>query len=241
MNPRARRIIIPLVVMGFAVAVVLSVAFSPSRTTPATGSAAQPNDAESDQAPTDSDQEAVASNQPQDASRSEPDSQDDPDTDIGEQQTTEVSAAPAESAATLRAVAPTPDAAVPGAGAQALGSFDPGVAKLYIELTPIGAGISNITLSEHWQTAADSRRAEAHYKAVMAGDPSPPERPHDDKRYVLQTTQLFKWIAKGQLQEKEIPVLAVAAIVINGRTVRLNQQERVDRDRQGSLRDDDRR
>ena len=229
MNPRARRIIIPLVVMGFAVAVVLSVAFSPSRTTPATGSAAQPNDAESDQAPTDSDQEAVASNQPQDASRSEPDSQDDPDTDIGEQQTTEVSAAPAESAATLRAVAPTPDAAVPGAGAgaQALGSFDPGVAKLYIELTPIGAGISNITLSEHWQTAADSRRAEAHYKAVMAGDPSPPERPHDDKRYVLQTTQLFKWIAKGQLQEKEIPVLAVAAIVINGQTVLLSQQQSV--------------
>ena len=227
MNPRARRIIIPLVVLGFAVAVVLSVAFSPSRTTPATGSAAQPNDAESAQAPTDSDQEAVASNQPQDASRSDPDSQDDPDTDIGEQQTTEVSAAPAESPATLRAVAPTPGDAAPGAvvgtTAQALGSLDPEKDKLYIELTPVGAGISNITLSDHWQTAADTRRADAHYKAVKAGDPSPPERPSDDKRYVLQTTQLFKWIAKGQLQEKEIPVLAMDAVVIDGQTVRLSQ------------------
>ncbi|MCH8343693.1 MAG: membrane protein insertase YidC [Planctomycetes bacterium] len=229
MNPRARRIIIPLVVLGLAVGVVLSVVFSPPRTTPATGSAAQSNDAESDQTPTDSAQSAVASDQSQDASRSEPDSGDDPDTDIGEQQTTEASAAPAESPATLRAVAPTPGGAAPEAGveAQALGSLDPTVAKLYIELTPVGAGISNITLSEHWQTAADTRRAEAHYKAVKAGDPSPPERPHDDKRYVLQTTQLYRWAAGGQLQEKEIPVLASAAIVINGRVVRLDQANSV--------------
>ena len=227
MNPRARRIIIPLVVLGLAVGVVLSVAFSPQGTTPATGSAAQSNDAESAQAPTDSDQSAVASNQLQDASRPEPDSQDDPDTESAEQPTTEASAAPAESPATLRAVAPTPDAAAPGAGAQPLGSLDPEQDKLYIELTPVGAGISNLTLSEHWQTAADSRRAEAHYKAVKAGDPSPPERPHDDKRYVLQTTQMFKWIAKGQLQEKEIPVLAAGAIVINGQVVRLDQANSV--------------
>ncbi len=231
MNPRARRIIIPLVVLGLAAAVVLSVAFSPPRTTPATGTAAQSNDAESDQAPTDSDQSAVASNQPQDDSTPDPDSQDDPDTDTdtAEQQPTEASAAPAESAATLRAVALTPGAAVPGAGAQAqataqpLGSLDPEQDKLYIELTPVGAGILKITLSEHWQTAADTRRAEAHYKAVKAGDPSPPVRPHDDKRYVLQTTQPYRWAAEGQLQAKDIPVLAMDAVVINGQTVRLSQ------------------
>ncbi|MEE9129201.1 MAG: membrane protein insertase YidC [Phycisphaerales bacterium] len=227
MNPRARRIIIPLVVLGLAVGVVLSVVFSPPRTTPATGSAAQSNGAESDQGPTDSAQPAVASNQPQDASTPEPDSQDDPDTDTAQQQTTEALAAPAGSLGTLSAVAPTPGGAIPGAGAQPLGSLDPTVAKLYIELTLVGAGISNITLSEHWQTAADTRRAEAHYNAVKAGNPSPPERPSDDKRYVLQTTQLYRWGVSGQLQEKDIPVLAMDAIVINGQIVRLSQQKSV--------------
>ena len=103
-----------------------------------------------------------------------------------------------------------------------LGSLDPRVDKLYIELTPVGAGISKITLSEHWQTAADSRHAAAHYAALKLGDPSPPPLPPDAHRYVLQRTQILQWTANDQLQQKDIPVLSADAIVINGYTVRLN-------------------
>ncbi len=211
MNPRARRIIVPLVVLGLAAGVVTSVVFTPQRSKPAT-------DSESDQSLTDSGQSTLASNQPQDASTPNPDSEQDSVADAAVQQKT---AAPAEPLGKLRAVAPTaPDNPIPGAGV--LGSLDPRVAKLYIELTPVGAGIEKITLSEHWQTAADSRHAAAHYAALKLGDPSPPPLPPDAQRYVLQTTQTFRWTANGQLQQKDIPVLSADAVVINGYTVRLN-------------------
>ncbi len=220
MNPRARRIIVPLVVLGLAFGVVSSVVFTPQRTTPPADTAAPSPDAESDQAPTDSDQ-------PQDSSSSEPDPA--KDTDTAGQETAVAPIAPAQPLGTLRAVAPAaPDTPIPGAGV--LGSLDPRVAKLYIELTPVGAGISKITLSEHWQTAADSRMAKAHYAALKLGDPSPPPLPPDAQRYVLQTTQIFRWVVERHdgdktipvIMEKDIPVLSADAVVINGYTVRLN-------------------
>jgi YidC/Oxa1 family membrane protein insertase len=106
---------------------------------------------------------------------------------------------------------------------QALGSLDLREASLYLELSAAGAGLERITLSGHWQTAAESRQAAAHYDALKRGDPNPPPLPALSARYVLQTAHslLVYDEATGQWLEVSVPTLAAYGIYINGEEVPL--------------------
>ncbi|MHC4414234.1 MAG: YidC/Oxa1 family insertase periplasmic-domain containing protein [Planctomycetota bacterium] len=220
MSPRVRRIVITLAVLGLAGGVVLSM-FLP-RQPPAAGPESDQETAATSETP-----EARLERPGPDAVEAAPDS--DP-------------AAPPETSNRPSPTAPAPDAPedrapaappsglhatwvdVTGASPQPLGSLDPREAKLRLQFSPAGAGLESITLSEHWQTAAASRRAAAHYEALDAGDRSPPPLPDDAERYVLQTAQPITQDnpQTGQPQQRPVPVLAADTVVIDGERVRLS-------------------
>ncbi len=104
-----------------------------------------------------------------------------------------------------------------------LGSLDPRQAGLLLEFSAAGAGLERITLSEYWQTAAQSRRASAHYAAIARNDPNPPPLPDPSGRYVLQTALTVPVFdaAGAQWVDVSVPQLAAYAIVVNGVQVSL--------------------
>jgi YidC/Oxa1 family membrane protein insertase len=89
----------------------------------------------------------------------------------------------------------------PSVSAAPIGSLDPAVARFAVELTPQGAGISRIVLSDEWQTAEAAA-------AARAG------KPDDAMRYRLAPP--------GKLQGFEVPLLGVYAVEVDGLVVRVD-------------------
>ncbi|HMN97264.1 MAG TPA: membrane protein insertase YidC [Phycisphaerales bacterium] len=110
-----------------------------------------------------------------------------------------------------RAAAPE---GAPPAGAGSLGSLDPRVARLRLDLARRGAGIERIAFSDIWETSGARRAAAAHWRAVAAGDASPPSMPPEDLRYILQTAQ--------PLGSIEVPLLSVHSLEVDGVLVPLH-------------------
>ncbi len=115
---------------------------------------------------------------------------------------------------------------VPDTPPETLGSLDPREARVFLEFSPVGAGLERITLSEFWLTARQSRRAQAHYDALDRGDLSPPPLPDAAGRYVLGSAETMAGFdaVRSTWSEISVPLLAAYAITINGQEVTLVNQ-----------------
>jgi YidC/Oxa1 family membrane protein insertase len=89
----------------------------------------------------------------------------------------------------------------PSTAATPIGSVDSSVAAFRVDLTPRGAGIGRIVLSDVWKTAADKARA-------RAGDPPAEGR--------------YEIAPPGRLQGYDVPLLAVYGIEVDGQLVRVD-------------------
>ncbi len=239
MSPRTKRIVVPLIVMVFGALIVGSMVFNLARTPPPSddvGQIADPDetadaaegegqltdnttdddDSSGQQPPSDDAQANQAGPDPDEGAQAGADSNTDTDTDAAS------SPAGAAFLTGLHAVAPDRDPTVTPPTPQALGSLDPNAARMQVEFSLVGAGLSSIILSDYWQVWSATRQAERHYKAVRDGNPSPPPLPPDDQRYVLQTDQPLWWTdSTGTPRMMTISVLAADEVIINGQTVRL--------------------
>jgi cytoskeletal protein RodZ len=95
-------------------------------------------------------------------------------------------------------------AAAPGSPtekATPIGSLDAKVAQFQLQLTPRGAGISEITFSDLWRTARD---------AASARTGNPPA----EGQYVLT--------APGKLQGFSVPLLSARVLDVDGRQIRID-------------------
>jgi hypothetical protein len=209
MNPRIRRILITGSVLVLALGVVLIMVLGPKppQTGPAPAAATAP--------------QTGAPDQP-----GEPAAADGADTSLAEtsepppgQTEVPVESIPLEPQVGRHVVPAPADTAAP----PVLGSLDPRRHKLLLEFSSAGAGLDRITLSEFWQTAEQSRRARAHYRALDRREPNPPPLPPDTDRYVLQTSLPYDWLdtSVNLWRQTDIPVLAAHSVVINGSTVSL--------------------
>ena len=199
MNPRVRRIVIPLVIAAAAVGLVVLAVSTPKRTTP---SRQQP--AEQVERPADTgraDVPAQIADATTDAGDAEPQAQ------------SPEAAVALEAFTALRAVAPAGGVSGHDTPPASIGSLDPNVAPLEMQFSRVGASVQRITLSGHWQIARARRQADAHYQAIAAGRPPPevPPLPPDEQRYVLQHEQKIGGVI--------IPAFAADAIDVNGSSV----------------------
>ncbi|UCD75912.1 MAG: membrane protein insertase YidC [Phycisphaerales bacterium] len=212
MDPRARRILITLLVIAFAVIIILPIVWP---TKPPSGGGAGPGGGKpattttpdaADDGPTAEDDggDQAAQEQPEDA----------PPPGGGAeavQPEPEEVAAPVEPPAGLHAVAPSGSlsAATPPAS---MGSFDWRTHRMLVEFTPHGAGIQRITFSDLWETAGIRRQVEQIKKEIVAGNKTIADLPAAD-RYVLRTAE-----PSGRTT---IPVLAVHSVKIGDERVSL--------------------
>ncbi|HRQ75813.1 MAG TPA: membrane protein insertase YidC [Phycisphaerales bacterium] len=187
MNPSVRRILIPLIVGFIAMTVVLTMllpgskpAAQPEQPQPAPEQAAQPA-------------EVPVSPEADDAA-------DAPAED----------AIPVRAMTGLRAIAPPDVADDPDQPASSLGSLDPQQHPMFIEFTRAGAGMTRITLSDHWQTAHARQQAERHARAVASRDPNPPPMPDESLRYMLIEQQPLH----TQLGTFTIPILSANGVFV---------------------------
>ncbi|MHC4101529.1 MAG: hypothetical protein ACYSW1_11695, partial [Planctomycetota bacterium] len=213
MNPRIRRIVITGFVLGLALGMVLLMVLGPKPAPPGSGPAAASTPAPAAQTevpdrPGDTPpDEGVATADMTEASEPLPLEADDP-----------AEAEALETHAGLHVVPPPGGTPPPGP----LGSLDPRQDKMLAELSLTGAGLERITLSQFWQTAAQSRQARAHYRALARGAPNPPPLPPDAERYVLQTALPYDWVDEaGAWQQINVPLLAANSVVLNGNRVSL--------------------
>ena len=212
MNPRLRRILIPIIVLAVSAFVVIPMFTSVPRQAPTpdnsqTAKNTESNNSESKSPASETELQTDAAEKPAQASSSD-----------AESSTSAIN--PAE-LGSLRTEAPAPESTFEEDWLT-LGSLDPRQADMQLKLTALGAGIESITFSDHWQVAHQRRAAKAHYDALDKGNPNPPPLPPDDVRYVLQTTQSMQWIDKAdQKQEFGIPLLSADRIIISGTVVRL--------------------
>jgi YidC/Oxa1 family membrane protein insertase len=192
MNPRVRRVLVPIVVALIGLVIVI-IAFRSPRPTPARSPSLDEaarvvgDSATAVQAPASSPPEPVT------VPPSAP------------------PAAPVTSLGELRAIAPAGGVSGHEVPPKSLGSLDPRQAKIELQFTRRGAGIKRLALAEHWHTAAARRQAQAHWRAGGT-DPSAP-LPSDALRYILDAEQSLEGVV--------IPVLSANAVVINGQTVNL--------------------
>jgi YidC/Oxa1 family membrane protein insertase len=215
MSRRARRILIPIVLIAVALGIVLVIALSPKKAPsppspqgPQTASPPESQTADStvDEGTIESPigEEAAASSGEHAAKTDENDLKSAEDVDLS-------SGAETIAFTGLRAVPSA--AAIDPAQLTPLGSLDPDIAPIEIEFSPIGAGIERITSSAYWKTALADKQARAHRKAVKAGvsPTQTPPLPPDDTRYVLTET--------GTLNQFIVPAFAAHSVRINGTLV----------------------
>ncbi|MHC4319300.1 MAG: YidC/Oxa1 family insertase periplasmic-domain containing protein, partial [Planctomycetota bacterium] len=213
MNPRIRRIVITAAVLVIALGVVLIMVLGPKPRQPGTGPATAPATAPVEQ--------TEARDQP-----GEPPTDDEVVADAAEtpepprpEAEAPAETAPLETLVGLHAVTAPAEAPPPGP----LGSLDAKQDRLLAEFSLAGAGVERITLSEFWQTAEQSRRARAHYRALDRGDPNPPPLPPDTDRYVLQDALPYDWLdtSVNVWRQTIIPLLAAHSVVLNDVSVSL--------------------
>lgn len=224
MSRRAKRILIPIVLIAVALGIVLVVALSPKKSPPtpsqqSTTTANQPADqadaeklAEVDTA-SNGDESAeigdeTASNVSEDAVSDEVDD------------ATDESALAAIDFTTLKPV--QTGAAIDPDQLPSLGSLDPNAATMKIEFSPLGAGIARITSSDYWRTALTAKEAKEHHRAIEKGVPASqaPPLPPDDQRYVLTESNFLTDRFGGRFL---VPAFAANAVRINGNLVGLLQ------------------
>lgn len=211
MNPRLRRILIPLIVLAVSAFVVIPMFTSVPRQAPTPDNSQTAKNTDSNQS---------ESNSPVSETESQDDSVEEPVEESSDAQSSPSGLKPAE-LSDLKAAAPDSDTTF-DEDWLTLGSLDPRQDKLQIKLIRSGAGMDSITFAELWQVAHQTRAAEAHYDALKKGNPNPPPLPADEDRYVLQTTQPLQWLDKaGQKHEILIPLLSADTIYINGIAIRL--------------------
>ena len=103
-----------------------------------------------------------------------------------------------------------------------LGSLEhPEQEHMAVSFTRVGGGMSQIVFSDIWVNARSKRQAQQHWKAVAAGNATPPPLPSDAMRYVLAREQL---LPAGQGQFDPYPILACRAITVNGVELNLKHQ-----------------
>jgi len=220
MSPRARRILIPLLVAVLALGVVAIMIFSParSRTAPAAvpGAPAAAATGQGEPAPV-----------PADEAEGRTPAGQEPIADQTAQTPPEVPAEPAEPSPDVPEVnlsgliATAPPAGVSGHDIlpASLGSLDPADAPMRLEFSRAGAALKAITLSGIWETAAAHRQAEAYYAATRKGQPPKKPLPDEKLRYLLQKEQLLKNLRlPGGIT---VPILAANQITINGTAVNI--------------------
>ena len=212
MNPKARRIVFPLLAAAGATIVFLLVVTSGKR----------PTDAQVEQAATEAQTAA-----PSDAASTTTDATQAVAADAGTMPSEGATAAENAAAATD----PTPAAPAPASprglvatpageplGTPApLGSLDPETDPYRIDFAASGAGIERIVFADYWRTAAENRLAAAHEKAAARGTPDAAPMPPESDRY--QLTTLGK-LSGGELVF-EVPLLAMRTITIDGEAVGL--------------------
>jgi len=197
MNPRVVRILVPIAVaiVGIAV-VVLPPIFTGSRsgnTAPAGTSESQPAGAN----PAGRPEESTSAPAAPPANSSSP-------------------AAPPSSTTSsfdglIAKAPPAPESMSAPRPATRLGSLDPAAARLEIELSPVGAGISRIAFSDIWETVQARRQAKAHQS-----DPAEPA-PDEAMRYVLHATGK---LVNARLPEgADVTGFAANVLEINGQPV----------------------
>ena len=229
MSPRARRIVIPIIVLAIAAFVVLARFLAPSplapgSAQPATQSpmAADGTSGGSGTAPKDEAGESSSSSTEDPA-----DSQPALDQAAGTSNTDAAAAAQADSDATpvalpalegLIAIAPETSAA--GQQLHALGSFDWRTDRMKVEFAADGAGIQHITFSDIWQTAASRRQAEDVKKKIVANQATLEELP-GDQRYVLQKPQRVVDHTTVPPREYSIAPFAARSVTVDGQDVAL--------------------
>lgn len=218
MDPRVKRILITLIVLVAAVSIIVVMLTSnrgqsaptttptpaTNATTPATNDASADQSADGDSpsaAPANAEADVESADAPVAADTSTPPSQTVIDFE------------------SLTAHAPGDIEVDPQYAAQPIGSFDPDQHRFKVELTTRGAGIASIIFSHIWNHALERRQAEAHEKAVAAGDPNPPPMPADSARLELIDEQEIRRSAGSPLEP--LPVLAAHSIIVNGKRVHL--------------------
>jgi YidC/Oxa1 family membrane protein insertase len=162
------------------IVIVLVYAFSggPKTPIPAESEQAAPADAvqQSDDAPDD---QPDSPSDPEDADEQPPADQPAP-VETTPPAADAIEAAPALDLTNLRAVAPAGFPTSAAGPAQPLGSFDPAVAAMRLDLTGNGAGVATLAFSDIWDTAEAKRQAAAH-----SADNGATPLPDDEHRYVL--------------------------------------------------------
>lgn len=212
MNPKARRIVFPLLAAAGATIVFLLVVTSGKR----------PTDAQVEQAATEAQTAATS-----DAASTTTDATQAVAADAGTMPSEGATAAENAAAATD----PTPAAPAPASprglvatpageplGTPApLGSLDPETDPYRIDFAASGAGIERIVFADYWRTAAENRLAAAHEKAAARGTPDAAPMPPESDRYQLTTLGKLS----GGEQVFEVPLLAMRTITIDGEAVGL--------------------
>ena len=239
MTPRARRIVIPLVVLAAVGGLMLLVLTSSPRPRPTPEDETPPDQAAEIEAEPGPDAPVQTPDQPPPSPGAEdgdalPPPVDDADqppapveepTDAAADQADTASAENLEPAGPslplkgLRAVAP--DTGVTGheTPPAPLGSLDPRIAQLQLEFSRAGAGIARIPLANVWETSDATHQAERHWKAVEAGKTPEVQLPPDELRYVVKRTQRLTNPLRGD--GYDVPVFATHQIIIEGQPVNL--------------------
>ncbi|MEE2908428.1 MAG: YidC/Oxa1 family insertase periplasmic-domain containing protein [Planctomycetota bacterium] len=202
MNPRVNRrlrLLVPLGVLAAGAIIVAMVVFSPKMGRTPTKVEAQSNATKADLATATTDVETPP-DQSQDTTPTDAASttetptpgQEDPSaagttSTVAEVEETPVEVGPVRSleGLTVRKQEIPEDESLPVLG----GLLDPDNAKMEIIFTRTGAGISSITFSNIWVTAAAKRQANAYFSAQASGSTEGYELPPEDMRFVLQREQ----------------------------------------------------
>jgi YidC/Oxa1 family membrane protein insertase len=213
MSPRARRIVIPLIVLAVAAFVVLARFFAPSggqpTPAPAASSAKDPPAIAESQKPPSS-----ATDQPDSSAGDAPGA-------VANAPSTQAFEPPASSLPPLEGlVAVAPSGSPTAQSLDALGSFDWRTDRMKVEFAGDGAGIERITFSDIWQTAASRRLAEEVKRKILANEATLDELP-GEQRYVLQRPQRVVDYSATPAREFSIPPFAARSVSIDGQDVAL--------------------
>ena len=220
MDPRARRILITVLVIAFAAIVILPAILRPPTpiTPPTTPGGTSPGGTSAPattplSSETETEAETGAEEAPGEPGQDSAESASPPATDDGqtEAQAPEATPAPADAINGLHAVAPSISLSATNLPAS-IGALDWRIDRMHIEFSPHAAGIKEITLSDVWDTAETRRQVERIKKEILAGTKTIADLPGPD-RYVLRTEE--------PSNNTTVPVLAVHSVRIGDERVSL--------------------
>ena len=221
MDPKVRRIIVPLIFILLAFGVVFTMV---TRKHPNAINSSAPTSQSATQTPPLNPDSSSENASPEKSSSEPSASTPKPPPDSPNPETEETKTPPADlSADGLYAIAPSTGISGHTTPPASLGSLDPDQHRMLIEFRRDGAGIDRIVLSDQWQTWHSRKQAKAHHTALRKGSTTVPPLPPEEERYTLNQTRFFNaWSKKLNKNELiPVPLLAVQSITINGTRVSL--------------------